>query len=244
MLANRMVKLCRMFIEESVLKCDEVEKQLNPIPINDTDKNMPHVMLNQSPPILSHISNQPRTDTSYLIKINELERTIEENNIREQVDYIIREGLEFTEPGNLTADEEGWYLKITPKTTELNLYLYEIVQALPNKLKDRLLHHINGEEYPYWYEFMLRDAPHRKSPMESLLDEGSKWVIQKKDVFGVAHEVRYETVHLYGGGSNPISIETLKKIVSDAKNLVNNPNLAIELLIERLLKRRKYQMNN
>ena len=202
-------------------------------------------MPNQSPPTPSHISNQSGTDTSYLNKIDELESTLEEKNIREQVDYIIREGFEFTEPGNLTADEEGWYLKITPETMELNLYLFEIVQELPNKLKDRLLDHIKGEEYSYWYEPIFRDAPPRKRIfMESLLDESSEGVIQETDAFGVVHERRYEVVQPYNVGSNPISIDTLKKIVSDAKRLVNNPDLRINLQIERILELRKYQMNN
>jgi hypothetical protein len=70
----------------------------------------------------------------------------------------------------------------------------------------------------------VKNIKRRKTAMESLLDEDRVRVIRERDERGGTHEVRVETVPLYDGGSNPISMTTLKKIVSKAKNEVNNPD--------------------
>lgn len=220
-LANRSLKLCRMFLEVGTLKRDDVEKELN---------LSARVMLVPT-------SNQSGSVAFYMNKISELELAREETDLREQVDYIIRESYEFTELGGIVADSEGWYIKITSKTDSLNLFLYEIMQELPNKLRDRLLQHIKVDENFEFYEYNLKNVSRKKSPMEALLDEGNTGVIREKDEMGNISEKRFERVHLYTGGNNPVSMTELKKIVSDAKNLVHDPELAIRLFEESLIKK-------
>ncbi len=209
MLAKKNLQLCNMFISAGVLKRSDVENALNIDSKRDNNSLIAKVKGSQN--VIASLESQLR------------ERN-EENEIKEQVDYIIREGVKFTSPGSITADAEGWYLKLTPDELELGLYLHLVIRELPIKLKNRLLPHILADEDPLWYEYFLKDVPKRKSIAELLLDEDSRGVVHLKEEDGTVRELRYESVHLFNQEENTISMKTLKEIVSDAKNLMNDPD--------------------
>ena len=209
-LAKRSLLLCGMFINAGVLRREDVQNVLN---ISSTNTNLTEA--------LSEQINEKQSTIVYLE--NQLKKLNDENELREEVDYLLREGAELASPGCMTADSGGWHLRLTNEELELEFYLQLLVRELPVKLKNKLLSQIINDENPLWFEFFIVDAPRRKSFAEILLNEDRVDIIHQLDANGIPIEIRIETVPLTNRNENMIHMKDLIKIVSDIKSVINDP---------------------
>ena len=162
-----------------------------------------------------------------------LDEITEESEIGKRVDYIIRESLELENArSHLTADEDGWYMALSPKPSEIEYYLFLIMPELPGKLKERLLLHVRRDGNPIFYDFMLKHFPRRQSIMERLFE------IDNKDTFEVLDRFGRQCVHIFKPiyypefASNSISFEDLKRLVKSAKEHIRDPEYIIKDFLE------------
>jgi len=210
-IARRCLQLCYMFLKAGALGKNEVQNVLDIGPVKE------------QPGLAEVYAQQIRESQGVIVTLErQLREMGVEHVLREEVDYILREGVKLADPGCVMAEEDGWYLKLTIRGLELRFFLFLVMRKLPVKLKNRLIPRIKAEEDPFWYDRMLKDYPRKRSVMEKLLDADRVEIIQQRDGFGVLHEQRVESVPFVNRSENMISMEVVKKIVSDAKHLLNN----------------------
>ncbi len=173
---------------------------------------------------------------------NSLDEIKEEFEINKQVDYIIRESLDLVNgPSQLTADEDGWYLALSPSPSELECYLFLIMPELPSKLKEQLLQHVKRDGNPLFYDIMLKRFPRRQSIPERLSDIDNETAFENVDEFGRKCVRIFKPVYSPEYAGKSISFEELKRLVESVKENVRDPKFnpvkeMIELLYPPRLK--------
>jgi hypothetical protein len=155
---------------------------------------------------------------------NELDEVKDEYEIDKQVDYIIRAGLDLLNArSHLNADEDGWYLALSPHLSELECYLFLIMLDLPSKLKGRLLLHVKRDGNPLFYDMMLKKFPMRQNIAERLLDIGNETAFETVDEFGKQCVRILKPVYSPEFAGKSISFEELKRIVKNVKKSIRDP---------------------
>lgn len=156
-------------------------------------------------------------DTHNLSLRSRVEELEEDHELDSQVDYIIRESYSI---GNarqqLSVDESGWKLTISPKLSQLEIYLFLLMPDIPSMLKGRLLTHIEGGENPIFYR-MLRGFPRRQTIMERLMDSDNKNTYLAKDEDGNMVERIFKDRYYSGNLEKSIDSEELRRLVRGAK---------------------------
>lgn len=145
-------------------------------------------------------------------KNKEKDDEIEELELRSHVDYIILESLSLDQSAKLKFDEDSYYLVITPKTHALNLYLYFLMQELPDRLKMKILQHVDGDDYPVYLQF-LRTVEIRRTVAEDLLGR------------------KFFTPEFSGVKPYKLMLDELKKIVNRVKEKVHNPETMLDYFL-------------
>jgi hypothetical protein len=162
-------------------------------------------------------------------RVEELERVHE---LDSQVDYIIREGLSI---GNarqqLTVDEGGWKLTISPKPGQLEFYLFLLMPDIPSMLKGRLLTHIEGGESPIFYR-MLRGFPRRQTIAERLMDCDNHNTIMTTDEDGKKVERIFKDRYYSENVAKLMSFEELRRLVRGAKEHSGEPLYIGKIFLE------------
>lgn len=240
MIARRTLQLSHMFIDAGVLKRADVIEALSTEKLKDSkseaDVTAPQPELNHPTAAelyyISQINVLRRALSGRNHDINQLSNKINEDNVdydvNVQVDYIIMNGVEVGGSENVGVDSNGWFLKISPGSNALNLYLYEVVQEIPLKLKERLLQHVKPDGFPSWYNNLV-NASRKKSVHEVLMDVGSVGVAEMRDKDGSIREVSYEGIPYRSEGLNSVSMKGLEVVVSRVKELVKDPEKMMKI---------------
>jgi hypothetical protein len=141
---------------------------------------------------------------------------VEELSLRSHVDYIILESLSLPKSEKLDFDGDNYYMVITKETLALNIFLYNLVQEIPKKLKMLLLKHINWDKNPDYYHLMIENAPVRKTRAEELLGESYMYT-----------RINYSGVDPY-----TLKFDDLKRIVDSIKERIHNPELEMKRILK------------
>jgi hypothetical protein len=216
-IAERIEKLYHFFVEKGQI----VVPMITP---ND------ELYLKQINDLKNQISVKNYEISTLNISLGELKTEVE---IDKQIDYIIRESLDLANARSLvTADEDGWYLTLSPNPSELEYYLFLIMPELPSKLKERLLQHVQRVGNPLFYDMMLKNFPRRQSIAEKLLDVSNENTCAAIDEFGRQCVRIFRPVYYPEFAEKSISFEGLKRLVGKVKEQIRDPkrNLLKELV--------------
>ncbi len=234
-IARRTLQLCRMFIDAGVLRSADVIEALSTEKLKDIKSEADVTVLQPEliyPTVaelyyINQINEMKHELKNKHYEINRLITKINEDNekyeINAQIDYIIKNGVEVGGTENVVVDSNGWYLKISPDSMVLNMYLYEVVQEIPLQIKERLLQHVNSDSFPLWYKFMLVKAPRKKTVFEEMMEVNSRRVIKSIDKDGKIKEVIVESIPYKSESLNSISMKNLEVVVSKVKELLKDP---------------------
>ncbi|MCJ7636748.1 MAG: hypothetical protein MUO21_04595 [Nitrososphaeraceae archaeon] len=202
-IADKIEKLYYMLIDHKILL-----KTVNDFTIN---------LMNDNNKLRKQLANKDSKIYSLDKENREKDKEIEENELRRHTDYIIFESLSLDESAKLKFVEDNYYMVITPITAALYLYLFLLMQELPNRLKRKILQHVDVGNYPIILQILNRAE--------------TRWT--------VAEELFGEKIIPYNpSGVVPytLSFDELKKIVNRVKEKLSNPD---EIIRELNLKNEK-----
>jgi hypothetical protein len=148
--------------------------------------------------------------------INLKDKEVEELSLRSHVDYIILESLSLPKSEKLDFDGDNYYMVITKETLALNIFLYNLVQEIPERLKMLLLKHINWDKNPDYYHLMIENAPVRKTLAEELMGDSFSYT-----------QSNYNGVEKY-----TLKFDDLKRIVDSIKERIYNPKLEMKRILK------------
>ncbi|MCX6648828.1 MAG: hypothetical protein NTV61_05505 [Candidatus Bathyarchaeota archaeon] len=212
MIAKRVEKLNELF------KNIGVTKHQNIITENTSSKNT----YNLNNKIIENIKLNSLKD-----EIIEMKKEIE---IKKQIEYILRECLEFTD-GKISSYRDRWCIEISTQTPELYAYLILIMINIPTKLKEQLLLHIKTDKYPSAYEFLTK-LPRKQSIAEQLYDIGPERTFTVKDEHGNEQVRKYGPLYTPEFEVKSITIDELKRIIADVKTKLNDPVKCMQEMLD------------
>ena len=194
-IVNRIVKLYYMFINNGNLVdlsgsiTDELKKELS-------NRDFRISLLNDD--------------------INLKNKEVEELSRSSHVDYIILENLSLSKAEMLDFDGNNYYIIITEETLVSNIFLYNLVQEIPERLKRPLLKHVKWDKNPDYYHLMIENAPVRKTLAEELL--GESYIYTRTNYSGVDPYI--------------LKLDDLKRIVDSIKERIHNPELEMKRILK------------
>jgi hypothetical protein len=159
---------------------------------------------------------------------NDLKEIKESHELDGQVDYIIRESLDFIKArSQFGADEGGWYLNLSPDYPELSCYLFLLMMKIPSQLKERLLKHVKRDGNPLFYDYMLKRFPRKQSIAERITDINNTSAVEAVDEFG-KQCVRILSPRYYPEFTGrTMGHEELVRLVKIVKEHVRDPELNV-----------------
>ncbi|MGD0803673.1 MAG: hypothetical protein ABSA11_06330 [Candidatus Bathyarchaeia archaeon] len=145
-------------------------------------------------------------------------KQFEEISLRSHVDYIILESLSLPKSEKLDFDGDNYYMVITKETLALNIFLYNLVQEIPNRLKMLLLKHINWDKNPDYYHLMIENASVKKTVADELMGDSFMYT------------------RSYSNGVEPYTLKSddLKSIVKSIKERISNPELEMQRILKKM----------
>ncbi len=192
-IANRVKKLYHMFIDCGAL-------------IETVDSSIID-QLNKCNELRRELTSKKYKISSLNKKIVDKDKEIEEIEIRSHIDYIILESLKFPKSEKLKYDDDNYYIVITQETFALNLFLFFMMQEIPDQLKRKLLLHINTDNFPIM-KIILKNVPKKRTVADELAGD-TQW--------------GFKGLNYTGQDPYTLKLSELKKIANRIKDTILNP---------------------
>jgi hypothetical protein len=193
LIADRIEKLYFMLVNRGVLK-----RAIDDLTLN---------LMNENNALRKQLASKDSRIYSLGKSEREKDSEIEELELRSHVDYIILESLSIDQSARPKFDGESYYMVSTPETSALNLFLILLMYEIPARLRRQLLSHIHFDKNPVM-EMALKNVPERRTISDQLIGD-TDW--------------RFEGLGYTGKDPYPLKLSELKKIVSQVKDTIINP---------------------